>query len=236
MWTLAGRTSTASADSRTLRSDDGVAADRQGPAPGRRSGPIQPRDRRRARRDRRGVGHLGTTGDVSVPAGRHRVGEEGVDGTSLADYDTTIACRANRGRGRPVSARRGPELIVDVAAGQEVVCTIVNSRRTGPPVPPDPTPPGPTPPPTPEPGTSDLAVQKFVSARVAALGEIVEWTVVVTNNGPLTATGVTILDDAAAGATIVSLQVRRARAAGPPALWARSRRVGRCASSPALAC
>ena len=50
-------------------------------------------------------------------------------------------------------------------------------------------------------------MQKFVSARVAALGEIVEWTVVVTNNGPLTATGVTITDEAAAGATIVSLQV-----------------------------
>ena len=155
----------------------------------------------------RGVGHLGTTGDVAVPAGRHRVGEEGVQGTSLADYDTTIACRENRGRSAVVSAFHGPELIVDVAAGQEVVCTIVNTRRTGPPVPPLPPPPGPTPPPSPQPGTSDLAVQKFVSRRIGTLGEIVTWTVVVTNNGPLPATGVTIRDEAAAVATFVSLQV-----------------------------
>ena len=121
--------------------------------------------------------------------------------TRRSPAETTVAEAPVR------SAFRGPELIVDVAAGQEVVCTIVNTRRTGPPVPPNPTPPGPTPPPSPQPGTSDLAVQKFVSARVAALGDIVEWTVVVTNNGPQTATGVTITDDAAARATIVSLQV-----------------------------
>ena len=155
----------------------------------------------------RGVGHLGTTGDVVVPAGRHRVGEEGVNGTSLADYDTTIACRDNRGRGPVRSAFHGPELVVDVAEGQEVVCTIENTRRTGPPVPPNPTPPGPTPPPTAQPGTSDLAVQKFVSARSGSLGDVVTWTVVVTNNGPLTATGVTVTDEAAAVATFVSLQV-----------------------------
>ncbi|HTH05140.1 MAG TPA: DUF11 domain-containing protein, partial [Ilumatobacteraceae bacterium] len=169
VWTLAGRTSTASAESQRCAPTTGwLRIDkvlRPADDPGRFNLEIDGVPAGTGR----GVGHLGTTGDVSVPAGRHRVGEEGVDGTSLADYDTTIACRANRGRGRPVSARRGPELIVDVAAGQEVVCTIVNSRRTGPPVPPDPTPPGPTPPPTPEPGTSDLAVQKFVGARVAAL-------------------------------------------------------------------
>ena len=67
-------------------------------------------------------------------------------------------------------------------------------------------------------------MQKFVSARVAALGEIVEWTVVVTNNGPQTATGVTITDDAAAGATIVSLQVPQGTCGEPAAHWARSRR------------
>ena len=130
-----------------------------------------------------------------------------MQGTSLADYDTTIACRDNRGRGPVRSAFQGTELVVDVAAGQEVVCTIENTRRAGPPVPPLPPSPGPTPPPSPQPGTSDLAVQKFVSRRVAALGDIVTWTVVVTNNGPLTATGVTITDEAAAVATFVSLQV-----------------------------
>jgi uncharacterized repeat protein (TIGR01451 family) len=207
VWMLTGRTSTASADSpRCAPATGSLRVDkvlRPAHDPGRFNLEIDGVPAGTGR----GVGHLGTTGDVAVPAGRHRVGEEGVDGTSLADYETTIACRENRGRGRAVSTIRGPELIVDVAAGQEVVCTIVNTRRMGPPVPPNPTPPGPTPPPSPQPATSDLAVQKFVSARVAALGEIVEWTVVVTNNGPLTATGVTVTDDAAAGATIVSLQV-----------------------------
>jgi uncharacterized repeat protein (TIGR01451 family) len=154
-----------------------------------------------------GVGHLGTTGDVAVPAGRHRVGEEGVGGTSLADYDITIVCRADRGRGAALSQFRGSsELVVDVAAGQEVVCTIVNRRRTGPPVPPLPPSPGPAPPGPGPPGTTDLTVQKFVSARVGSLGNAVTWTVVVTNNGPLVATGVRIVDQAAAGATFVSLE------------------------------
>ena len=207
VWTLTGRTATASAGSQRCAPTTGwLRIDkvlRPADDPGRFNLEIDGVPAGTGR----GVGHLGTTGDVAVPAGRHRVGEEGVDGTSLADYDTTIACRENRGRGNVVSSFRGPELVVDVAAGQEVVCTIVNTRRTGPPVPPNPTPPGPTPPPPPQPGTSDLAVQKFVSARVAARGDIVEWTIVVTNNGPQTATGVTITDDAAALATIVSLQV-----------------------------
>ena len=50
-------------------------------------------------------------------------------------------------------------------------------------------------------------MQKFVSRRIGSLGEVVTWTVLVTNNGPLTATGVTITDEAAAVATFVSLQV-----------------------------
>jgi uncharacterized repeat protein (TIGR01451 family) len=206
-WTLTGRTASAGADSpRCAPATGWLRIDkvlRPADDPGRFNLEIDGVPAGTGR----GVGHLGTTGDVSVPAGRHRVGEEGVAGTSLADYDTTIACRDNRGRGSVRSAFHGPELVVDVAAGQEVVCTIENTRRTGPPVPPLPTPPGPTPPPSPQPGTSDLAVQKFVSRRVGALGEIVTWTVVATNNGPLTATGVTIRDQAAAVATFVSLQV-----------------------------
>ena len=52
VWTLTGRTSTASASSKRCAPTTGVAADRQDPAPGRRSGPVQPRDRRRSRRVR----------------------------------------------------------------------------------------------------------------------------------------------------------------------------------------
>jgi uncharacterized repeat protein (TIGR01451 family) len=155
-----------------------------------------------------GVGHLGTTGDVAVTAGRHRVGEEDAGGTSLADYATTIACRGERGRGPVTSAGDGPELFVDVPEGAEVVCTILNTRRSTPTPPlPTPEPPAPTPLPPPEPGTADLGVRKFVDHKVGRLGDVVTWTVVVTNHGPLTATGVDIVDRAAAGATIVSLSV-----------------------------
>jgi uncharacterized repeat protein (TIGR01451 family) len=154
----------------------------------------------------RGVGHLGTTGDIAVNAGRHRVGEEGAGETSLADYDTTIVCRGDRGRGPVTSGGEGPELLVDVPEGGEVVCTILNTRRSTP-TPPPPEPPAPTPFSPPEPGTADLSVRKFVDRAVGRLGDVVTWTVVVTNHGPLTATGATIVDRAAAGARFVSLSV-----------------------------
>ena len=60
---------------------------------------------------------------------------------------------------------------VDGASGQEVVYTISNTRRTGPPVPPQPRPhPGLHPCPSPERGTAVPAVQKFVAARIGRLG------------------------------------------------------------------
>jgi uncharacterized repeat protein (TIGR01451 family) len=96
--------------------------------------------------------------------------------------------------------------VVEVGAGQEVVCTIVNTRRAPPEPPPEP-PIDPTPLPPPEPATADLSVRKFVDRRIGDLGDVVAWTIVVTNNGPEAATGVTIVDEAAAGATFVSLQV-----------------------------
>jgi uncharacterized repeat protein (TIGR01451 family) len=205
-WRLTGRTSTASASSPgcatrsgTLRIDKIL---RPPDDPGRFNLEVDGVPAGTGR----GVGNLGTTGDVAVPAGRHRVGEEGVQGTSLADYETTIACRGARGRGVVRSAFEGPELVVDVGAGEQVVCTIVNTRRA-PPEPPQPSPPEPTPLPPPEPATSDLAVRKFVDREIAALGDTATWTIAVTNNGPLTATGVRIVDEAAAGATFVSLEV-----------------------------
>jgi uncharacterized repeat protein (TIGR01451 family) len=206
VWRLTGRTATASATSRrcgpasgTLRIDKILLPNDD---PGRFNLEIDGLPAGTGR----GVGNLGTTGDVAVSAGRHRVGEKGVEGTSLADYETTIACRGARGRGVVRSAFEGPELVVDVGAGQEVVCTIVNTRRA-PAEPPQPSPSEPTPLPLPEPATSDLAVRKFVDRSIGALGDIATWTIVVTNNGPVAATGVRIVDEAAAGATFVSLDV-----------------------------
>ena len=207
-WTLTGRTAMASANSPRCAPDDGVAAGSTRSSARPTIQAVQPRDRRGARRHRsRG---RASRDNRRRGGGRreHRVGEEGArrDVPGGLRHDDRLST-TTVGGATWSSTFRGPELIVDVAAGQEVVCTIVNTRRTGPPMPPNPTPPGPTSPSSPQPGTSDLAVQKFVSARVAARGEIVEWTVIVTNNGPQTATGVTITDDAAALATIVSLQV-----------------------------
>jgi uncharacterized repeat protein (TIGR01451 family) len=164
----------------------------------------------------RDVGNLGTTGDVVVTAGTHRVGEEGVSGTSLADYETTIVCRGDAGLGPPSSAFDGPELVVDVPAGSTVVCTMVNTRRGSPsPDPPPAPPPDPTPPPPPSPGTADLAVRKAVDRPDALVGDVVTWTVLVINNGPETATGVTVTDARAAGATFVSLTVSQGTCAPP---------------------
>jgi uncharacterized repeat protein (TIGR01451 family) len=85
---------------------------------------------------------------------------------------------------------------------------MVNKRRAKPSPEPPPGPaPDPTPPPPAPPGTADLAVRKTVDRPIAFVGEIATWTVLVVNNGPETATGVTITDAAAAGATFVSLSV-----------------------------
>src|SRR5262249_58951872 len=53
-------------------------------------------------------------------------------------------------------------------------------------------------------GTADLAVAKTVSAALRAVGEEVTFTVVVTNNGPETASTVAIADTLPAGLTFVS--------------------------------
>jgi uncharacterized repeat protein (TIGR01451 family) len=215
-WMLAGRTETASGSSKrcvsgsaTLRIDKLVEPTSD---PGRFNLEIDGVPAGTGR----DVGHLGTTGDVAVTPGRHRVGEEGVDGTSLAYYDTTIVCRGDGGLGPATSAFQGPELVVDVPAGDTVVCTMTNKRRAQPsPEPPPSPPPDPTPPPPPPPGTADLAVRKSVDRSVAFLGDIVTWTVLVVNNGPETATGVTITDAKAAGATFVSLTVPQGTCAPP---------------------
>jgi hypothetical protein len=76
------------------------------------------------------VGNGGTTGTIAVVAGEHTVSESGAAGTSLDDYRTQIACRANGGTGAIVSAGTGSSLGVQVGDGDEIVCTITNEAKT----------------------------------------------------------------------------------------------------------
>jgi uncharacterized repeat protein (TIGR01451 family) len=215
-WTLTGHSETASASSKRCASKSGTLRIDKLVEPSTDPGRFDLEIDGVPAGTGRGVGHLGTTGDVAVTAGRHRVGEQGVDGTSLADYDTTIVCRGDAGLGPATSVFHGPELVVDVPAGDTVVCTMVNRRRAKPsPEPPPGPPPDPTPPPPAPPGTADLAVRKTVDRPIGSLGDIVTWTLLVVNNGPATATGVTITDAAAAGATFISLTVSQGTCAAP---------------------
>ena len=78
-----------------------------------------------------GVGFGGSTGEVEVDAGEHSVSEAAASGISLSNYNTTILCRDEDGRGGIVAFGSGTSLMVDVGAGDDVVCTIVNTRARG---------------------------------------------------------------------------------------------------------
>jgi len=71
--------------------------------------------------------HNGTTGAVTVAPGAHTVAEAGAAGTDLGDYAATLACRETVSD-QPVAAPSGT---VAVGAGEVVVCTFTNTRRTG---------------------------------------------------------------------------------------------------------
>lgn len=78
------------------------------------------------------VGHGGTTGEQSLDAGTYTVGESAGTDTSLSDYATGIECKAGDGTGATVasSANAGP-LDVAVGDGDDIVCTITNTRSSG---------------------------------------------------------------------------------------------------------
>lgn len=78
-----------------------------------------------------GVGDGGTTGPVSVETGTHTVGELGSGDTSLANYASSIECRAGEGEGAVVASGAGAgPLAVDVDADEDIVCVITNDRVT----------------------------------------------------------------------------------------------------------
>jgi hypothetical protein len=86
-----------------------------------------------------GVGHLGTTGSVSVgaaPGGTpHTVGERAAAGTEQSNFDTEIICRTGHGDGDTIASGPGTSLSLTVHPDQHVVCTITNTdNRTSAPV------------------------------------------------------------------------------------------------------
>jgi hypothetical protein len=71
-------------------------------------------------------GNGATTGTMPVPTGPHTVGETAANAdTNLNNYTTSIDC------GGGVTAPNAGPLPVTVGNGQDVVCTITNTRRTG---------------------------------------------------------------------------------------------------------
>jgi uncharacterized repeat protein (TIGR01451 family) len=102
---------------------------------------------------------------------------------------------------------------VNLAAGQTVTCTLTNTSN--PPSTPPPTPPPVTPPPPPPPPpVIDLAVTKAGAPNPVTVGKNVRWTMVVTNNGPNDATGVTLADPVPPGTTFVSVATSQGTCTG----------------------
>ena len=71
------------------------------------------------------VGDAGTTGEMTVNPGSHTVGETAGTGTTLANYSRTTSCLDQANDNAPVAVTEGA---VDVTAGADIVCTIVNTR------------------------------------------------------------------------------------------------------------
>jgi len=72
------------------------------------------------------------TAQVEPSFGGYTVGEEAGDGTSLSDYTTSIACTLN---GQPGPTANQSTLLVSVASGDSLDCTVTNTRNAPPPPP-----------------------------------------------------------------------------------------------------
>ena len=86
------------------------------------------------------VGDGGTTGTQTVSLGSHTVGEAGGTGTSLLDYDSSLAC-VDKAHGNAADN----DGTLNVAANDAWECVITNTRKSTPPPPPN-EPPTSTPP------------------------------------------------------------------------------------------
>jgi uncharacterized repeat protein (TIGR01451 family) len=111
--------------------------------------------------------------------GTYKVSEDAVSGYNLTGISGCLADGS-----------------VVLEAGATVTCTLTNTSNAPPPSPPPPPPPAPK---------VDLQITKTGTPNPATVGNQVTWTMVVTNNGPNGATGVTVADPVPAGTTFVSV-------------------------------
>ena len=75
------------------------------------------------------VGDGGTTGVQTVDTGTHTVGETAGTGTDLADY--TLVDQLQRHGASAAATRASAGRSTSVSYGDDVVCTITNTRKTG---------------------------------------------------------------------------------------------------------
>src|SRR6266545_4193227 len=134
-------------------------------------------------------GSLSGTTYLVLP-GTYKVTEGAVSGYSLT---STTGCLADGS--------------VVLEAGATVTCTLTNTSAA----PPPPPPPAPPAPPAPK---VDVQITKTGAPNPATVGSPVTWTMVVTNNGPNNATGVTASDPVPAGTTFVSVTTSQGTCTG----------------------
>ncbi len=128
----------------------------------------------------------GTTYGHLLP-GTYKVSEDPVSGYSLTGISGCLADGS-----------------IILAAGQTATCTLTNTSAAPPPPPPPP-------PPAPK---VDIQITKKATPNPATLGNRVTWTMVVTNNGPDGATGVTVADPLPAGTSFVSVATSQGSCTG----------------------
>jgi uncharacterized repeat protein (TIGR01451 family) len=146
--------------------------------------------------DNKGAGFANgqSTGAVEVSAGDLTVAESGHGSTDGSQYTSQWSCSS--GNGRSGNGTGTSISLAGVALGENVTCTFTNTKVTPPPPPPA------SPAPAPK---VDIQITKSAAPNPVTVGKQVTWSMVVTNNGPSNATGVTVADPVPAGMTFVSV-------------------------------
>ena len=132
----------------------------------------------------------GTTYTGLTPNQVYKVSEDPVSGYSLTNISGCVA-----------------DGTIVLEAGQTVTCTLTNTSAA----PPPPSRPAPPTPPAPK---IDLAITKIGTPNPTVLGNTITWTMVVSNNGPNNATGVTVADPIPAGTSFVGVTTTQGTCTG----------------------
>lgn len=123
----------------------------------------------------------GSTASGTLAHGRaasgtaYTLSETGAAGASLTNYTTTYACTNARPGGQTPSGN-GTSFAITPVAGDDLTCTFTNAMAM-----------------------ADVAVTKTASPTTVVSGGVVDYTLVVTNNGPSNVTNVLLSDTPSAG-------------------------------------